>query len=132
MQQFSVRTSSRCEFVPITAQIRSVVRESGVEHGICVVFCPHTTAGLTVNENADPDVARDLVYILQRLVPEDDPGYRHMEGNSQSHVLASLMGCSLSLIIENGDLKLGTWQGVYLAEFDGPRTRKVYVKLISG
>ncbi|NLM68694.1 MAG: YjbQ family protein [Firmicutes bacterium] len=129
MEQFSVRTNSRYEFVPITAQIRSLVRDSGVNQGICVVFCPHTTAGLTINENADPDAARDMIYILEKLVPADDPGYRHMEGNSQAHVLASLMGSSLNLIIDNGELQLGTWQGIYLAEFDGPRTRKVYVQI---
>ena len=84
---------------------------------------------MTVNQNADPDAAWDVIYILEKLVPADDPGYRHMEGNSQAHVLASLMGSSLNLIIDNGELQLGTWQGIYLAEFDGPRTRKVYVQI---
>jgi len=130
MEQFTVRTSNRCELVPITAQIQSIVRSSGIKTGVCVVFCPHTTAGLTINENADPDVARDMVYQLQKLVPASDPGYRHSEGNSAAHILASLMGSSVHLLVENGTLQLGTWQGVYLAEFDGPRTRKVWVQLI--
>lgn len=129
MEQFSVRTSNRCELISITQQIRSLVSRSGVEEGICVVFCPHTTAALTVNENADPDVAHDMIYKLQQLVPHNDPQYKHAEGNSAAHVQASLLGCSLNLIIANGELKLGTWQGVYLAEFDGPRTRKVYVQI---
>jgi len=130
VEQFSVRTTSRCELVPVTAQVRSIVRNAGVESGACVVFCPHTTAGLTINENADPDVARDIVYMLQKLVPADDPGYRHLEGNSAAHILASLVGSSVHLMVENGGLKLGTWQGVFLVEFDGPRTRKVWVQVI--
>lgn len=130
VEQFTVGTTSRCELVQITAQIRAVVRNAGVESGVCVVYCPHTTAGLTINENADPDVVRDMVYQLQKLVPADDPGYKHLEGNSAAHILASLLGSSAHLIIENGDLKLGTWQGVFLAEFDGPRTRKVWVQIV--
>ena len=130
MEQFTVRTTGRCQLIPITAQIRIIVHNSGITSGVCVVFCPHTTAGLTINENADPDVARDMVYQLQRLVPADDPEYKHVEGNSAAHILASLTGSSVHLLIENGALQLGTWQGIYLAEFDGPRERKVWVQIV--
>jgi len=130
VEQFTVRTTGRCQLIPITAQIRSIVHNSGITSGVCVVFCPHTTAGLTINENADPDVARDMVYQLQRLVPADDPEYKLVEGNSAAHILASLTGSSVHLLIENGALQLGTWQGIYLAEFDGPRERKVWVQIV--
>ncbi|NLM26508.1 MAG: YjbQ family protein [Firmicutes bacterium] len=131
MEQFSVETRHRCQLIPITSEIRRIVRQSQVKEGICVVFCPHTTAGLTINENADPDVAKDLVYLLEKIVPANDPNYRHLEGNTAAHMQASLLGSSVHLIISDGELKLGTWQGVYFAEFDGPRIRKVYVQIIS-
>ncbi|HCX64546.1 MAG TPA: hypothetical protein DHN33_04985, partial [Eubacteriaceae bacterium] len=101
---------------------------SGVENGIVTVFVPHTTAGITINENADPDVVKDILYSLGKIVPEDQ-NFAHLEGNSTGHIKASLMGSSVSLIVEDNHLKTGTWQGIYLCEFDGPRTRKVYVKV---
>jgi len=131
VEQFSVETRHRCQLIPMTSEIRRIVRQSQVKEGICVVFCPHTTAGLTINENADPDVAKDLVYLLEKIVPANDPNYRHLEGNTAAHMQASLLGSSVHLIISDGELKLGTWQGVYFAEFDGPRIRKVYVQIIS-
>ncbi len=129
MKQFSVRTNSRSVLVPVTYQVESIVRESKINSGICVVFCPHTTAGLTINENADPDVAHDLLYKLDQLISWEDQNYRHLEGNSAAHLKASLMGSSVTLIIEKGQLQLGTWQDIYFAEFDGPRSRKLFVKI---
>ena len=114
MEQFSVETRHRCQLIPITSEIRRIVRQSQVKEGICVVFCPHTTAGLTINENADPDVAKDLVYLLEKIVPANDPNYRHLEGNTAAHMQASLLGSSVHLIISDGELKLGTWQGFIL------------------
>jgi len=128
--ELPVRTGSRTELVDITADVREVVRKSGVASGLCLVFCPHTTAGLTINENADPDVVRDIIKETGKLVPADD-GYRHSEGNSDAHIKSSLFGPSLQFIVEGGDLLLGTWQGVYFCEFDGPRSRKVYVKVFA-
>jgi secondary thiamine-phosphate synthase enzyme len=124
-----VRTDSRTQLKDITPEIKECVRKSGVKNGICVVFVPHTTAGVTINENADPDVKRDILYEINKVIPFED-GYRHMEGNSAAHIKASLFGFSEHLIIENGSLVLGTWQNVYFCEFDGPRNRKVYVKII--
>lgn len=127
--EYPVRTTEAQQFVDITGLVRKAVNESGVEDGIAVVFVPHTTAGVTINENADPDVVKDILAALSKTYPEQN-GYLHAEGNSHAHIKASLMGCSCSIIIENGNLKLGTWQGVYFCEFDGPRNRKVYVKTI--
>jgi len=115
----------------ITADVRKTVRESAVSGGICHVFVPHTTAGLTINENADPDVVRDIERHMSKLVPEDG-GYSHGEGNSDGHIKSSLFGASLALIVEGGDIVLGQWQAVYFCEFDGPRTRKVYIKTVKG
>ena len=125
---FEVSTSSRSQMVDITSKVREAVRGSGVSGGICVVYVPHTTAGVTVNENADPAVAADILECLERLVPRGR--YRHREGNADSHIKASLMGFSLALPVEGGDLSLGTWQGVFLCEFDGPRRRRVRVEVI--
>jgi secondary thiamine-phosphate synthase enzyme len=105
------------------------VAESGVENGICVVFCPHTTAGITINENADPDVVHDILYGLDKAFP-DRREFRHFEGNSSAHLKASCMGSSVTVIVEKGKLVLGTWQGIYFCEFDGPRTRNFYVKVM--
>jgi secondary thiamine-phosphate synthase enzyme len=116
--------------VDITARVREMVRRSGISDGICIVYVPHTTAGITVNENADPAVVADILEHLGKLVPQGR--YRHREGNADSHIKASLMGFSLALILEGGDLELGTWQGVFLCEFDGPRRRRVWVKVIPG
>ncbi|MDR1615629.1 MAG: secondary thiamine-phosphate synthase enzyme YjbQ [Syntrophomonadaceae bacterium] len=115
----------------ITATIQETVRKSGVTDGICLVFCPHTTAGITINENADPDVVRDLLLGLDRAFP-DRPEFRHMEGNSAAHLKASAIGSSVTLIIKGGAPLLGTWQGVYFCEFDGPRRRQYYVKVTEG
>ena len=106
--------------------------EASIRSGSVVVYVPHTTAGVTINENADPDVVHDMLLTLKRLVPKDSPGYRHGEGNSDSHVKASMMGSSCQVLVEQGRLVLGTWQGVYLCEFDGPRTRSVHVQVLRG
>ena len=124
-----LRTNKSDEMIDITDILRKEVRDSGVESGLLFVFIPHTTAGISINENADRDVKRDILYKLDKLVPEDE-GYLHFEGNSHSHIKASLMGFSETILIEDSDLKLGTWQGVYFCEFDGPRTRKFYTKII--
>lgn len=129
LKQFSVRTSNRCEMIDITGQIRSILKESGYQSGTCQVYVPHTTAGVTINENADPDVPRDILATLERLVPLHG-NYRHSEGNSDAHMKASLMGSSQTVFFENGNLILGTWQSLFFCEFDGPRNRSVFVKLI--
>ncbi|PKO23448.1 MAG: hypothetical protein CVU38_04020 [Chloroflexi bacterium HGW-Chloroflexi-1] len=130
MVRLQIRTSFHAELVDITAEVRRVVRESGVQQGVCHAFVPHTTAGLTLNENCDPTVAEDILMVLDKLVPWRG-GYRHAEGNAAAHVKASLLGNSLTVFIENGALALGTWQGLYLGEFDGPRQRQVWVKVVS-
>jgi len=130
MKSFSVRTDERVEMMDITAQIRAAVKESRIRNGICHVFVPHTTAAVTINENADPAVPRDIIMGLNKMVPFGDPQYNHMEGNSDAHIKASLIGSSEMVIIENGGLVLGTWQSVFFCEFDGPRTRKVLVKIL--
>jgi len=129
IKRLDIRTNKRNELVDITHGIRRLVRESGVKGGICVIFCPHTTAGLTVNENADPSVRIDISEHLSSLVPENK-NYKHLEGNADSHIKSVMVGQSLSLIIENGDIVLGTWQGVFFCEFDGPRNRYVLVKIL--
>ncbi|MEN6519554.1 MAG: secondary thiamine-phosphate synthase enzyme YjbQ [Armatimonadota bacterium] len=126
MTSFTVKTNRRVEFIDITDRVAQAIRESGVTDGVATVFVPHTTAGVTINENADPSVVRDI--LLDRLVPADGD-YTHSEGNSDAHIKASMMGFSLQVIVENGRPALGTWQGIYFTEFDGPRSRKVWVKL---
>lgn len=126
---YSIRTGKSQEFIDITHVIREEVSRSGVRDGIAVAFVPHTTAGITINENADPDVVHDIISSLEKAFPEKGD-YHHFEGNSHAHIKASLTGSSCNLIIENGKLKLGTWQGVYFCEFDGPRSRKIYIKVI--
>ena len=128
IQRLSARTSSRTQFVDMTREVQDAVKSSGVTDGICTVFVPHTTAGITINENADPDVTRDIIDTLNKLVPES-AHYRHAEGNADSHVKASMMGFSVDVFVENGRLVLGTWQAIYLCEFDGPRNRQVYVRV---
>ncbi len=118
-------------FYNITAAALEAVAQSGIENGVCVVYCPHTTAGITINENADPDVVRDMLLGLDRAFP-DRAEFRHAEGNSAAHLKASCMGSSVTVVIENGRLVLGTWQGIYFCEFDGPRRRTVYVKILPG
>ena len=129
MKQFSVRTTSQFEMIDITNQVKSVLREGSVKSGICYVFVPHTTAAVTINENADPSVPRDIIMELDKVIPLHD-NYRHMEGNSAAHIKSSLIGSSEAVFIEDGQLILGTWQSLFFCEFDGPRTRKFYVKLI--
>ncbi len=128
MTKFTVRTNARCEMIDITDKIETLVRESGLRDGICHVFVPHTTAALTINENADPDVPRDILDSLDRVVPLSNR-YRHAEGNAAAHVKASLLGASQTVFVENGRLVLGTWQSLFFCEFDGPRTREVLVGL---
>ncbi|HSV26588.1 MAG TPA: secondary thiamine-phosphate synthase enzyme YjbQ [Sedimentisphaerales bacterium] len=128
-KQFPVRTSHRCQMRDITSEVASAVRESGIRSGDVVVFCPHTTAAITINENADPSVTHDILLTLGEMVPELRKGYQHSEGNSDAHVKSSLIGCSETIIIENGSLVLGTWQGIYFCEFDGPRSRSVIVQV---
>lgn len=129
MEQLAVKTHKQCELRDITSQIQGVVKESGVKDGMCCVFIPHTTAGITINENADPDVIRDILMELDRMVPRED-GYAHGEGNSAAHIKSSMVGCSQTVLIEEGRLGLGTWQSLFFCEFDGPRSRKVWVKVI--
>jgi len=128
IHKFNVRTKSRVEFIDITPQVREIVRESGVKEGVCYVFAPHTTAAITINENADPDVVRDIIYELNKVIPFEDR-YAHVEGNSAAHIKSTLVGASELVFIEDGDLLLGTWQAIYLCEFDGPRTRRIFVKV---
>jgi secondary thiamine-phosphate synthase enzyme len=130
MDTLEVRTRQRTELVDITDSVRQAVRRGGVRQGVCVVYCPHTTAAVTVNENADPDVAHDMLAWLNRAIPKHQPDFRHGEGNSDAHVKASLVGPSVTLLIEDNDLVLGRWQGVYFCEFDGPRTRSVRVQTL--
>lgn len=127
----SVSTSAHSQFVNVTGLVREAVDESGIQSGIATVFVSHTTAGITINENADPDVTRDLLYILDEKIPWDDPAYRHFEGNTAAHMKASMMGNSTQVIFEDGRLLLGTWQGIYFCEFDGPRQRKIFIKITS-
>lgn len=124
-----IATHKKQELIDITNLVRSEVVRNNIKDGIAVVFVPHTTAGVTINENADPDVVDDILLSLNKSFPELRE-FRHMEGNSDAHIKASLFGASSTIIIENGDLKLGTWQGIYLCEFDGPRNRNIYIKII--
>ena len=128
MRRFSIRTQ-REGFSDITREVAQAVRESGIQSGICLVYCPHTTAAITVNENADPDVVRDLLFALRETFP-DRPEFRHAEGNSAAHLKSSALGCDQMLPVEGGRLVLGTWQGIYFCEFDGPRTREFFVQVV--
>ncbi|MDZ7333298.1 MAG: secondary thiamine-phosphate synthase enzyme YjbQ [candidate division KSB1 bacterium] len=127
--EYSISTSSRTELVNIDHLIREAIAESGVKDGICCVFVPHTTAGIIINENTDPNVAVDILKELNKTIPFNDH-YAHVEGNSAAHIKSSLVGCSISIIIENGRPKFGTWQSVFFCEFDGPRRRKVWIKVL--
>jgi len=131
MQEFAVKTRARAELVNITRQVAGAVKTAKVTDGLVTVFVPHTTAGVTINENADPDVVRDMLMQFERIAPPD-AGYAHAEGNSDSHVKSSLVGPSLTVIVANGKLVLGTWQGIYFCEFEGPRSRRYYVKVVAG
>ena len=129
MEKINVSTGRRTEFVEITSKVEEVVKKSGIKNGICFIYVPHTTCGLTINENADPSVKKDIINKLEEIVPENGR-YSHMEGNADAHIKSSIVGHSLTVFIENGNLQLGTWQGIFVCEFDGPRTRQVWVKII--
>jgi secondary thiamine-phosphate synthase enzyme len=129
IQTFQVRTSKKTEFIDITRSVQEAVKKTGVEEGICFIFIPHTTAAVTINENADPSVSQDILMELNRVVPFQDR-YQHLEGNSPAHIKASLIGCSQTVLVESGKLVLGTWQGIFFCEFDGPRNRKVHVEVM--
>jgi secondary thiamine-phosphate synthase enzyme len=128
-KEFRVSTRSRTEMIDITGQVETTVREAGVRNGDVVVFCPHTTAAITINENADPSVVHDILLALDEMLPRSNPGYRHSEGNSDAHGKSSLVGCSEQVLIKDGGLVLGTWQAIYFCEFDGPRSRRVIVQV---
>ena len=123
-----VASSKHSELIDVTARVTPLVKAAGLKDGLCTVFSPHTTAAVTINENADPDVQRDLLFALERAVPNE--GFHHGEGNSDAHTKVSMVGPSVTVIVEDGALKLGTWQGIYLCEFDGPRRRTLYVQLL--
>ncbi|MDY6862526.1 MAG: secondary thiamine-phosphate synthase enzyme YjbQ [Thermodesulfobacteriota bacterium] len=131
MEQLGVNTNNRVELVDITPLVRGLVEKSGVEYGVCYIYVPHTTAAVTINESADPSVARDIESELNKLIPFN-ASFSHMEGNSDAHIKSTLVGCSKTIFIQNGSLFLGTWQGIFFCEFDGPRKRKVYVKIVKG
>jgi|TARA_B100000315_G_scaffold260938_1_gene328014 secondary thiamine-phosphate synthase enzyme len=131
MITFTVTTHKRTDFIDITGQVQDEVSKSGVESGIITIYVPHTTCGVIINENADPHVVDDIQMQLEKLVPFE-AGYKHREQNSDSHIKVAMTGSSETVIIENGQLVLGTWQGIMLCDFDGPRTRKVYLKILSG
>ena len=129
MQSFSVRTQKHTQFLDITREVQTAVSKSGVKNGLATVFVPHTTAGITINENADPDVVSDLANALATAIPWE-AHYKHSEGNAAAHAKASLMGSSVQIIVEAGLLRLGTWQAIYFCEFDGPRSRDVWIQVI--
>lgn len=129
MYEIEINTTEQVQFVDITQRIEDIVKKNEFENGICTVFVPHTTAAVTINENADPDVSTDMIKEINKIVPFSDK-YRHFEGNSAAHIKSSMIGASETIIIENRKLKLGRWQGIYICEFDGPRKRKIWVKSI--
>ena len=129
VETFQVKTSAKADFIDITRSVQEAIQKLEIKDGICFVFVPHTTAAITINENADPSVPRDIMMELNKIVPFQDR-YQHSEGNSAAHIKASLLGPSQALFVESGKLVLGTWQGIFFCEFDGPRSRKVYVKAI--
>lgn len=131
MEKLKISSNKRVELLDITAQVQETVSKSGINKGICFVFCPHTTAGLTINENADPSVRSDIIDAMNKFIPLN-AGYAHAEGNADSHVKSSLFGSSLTIFFEGSKLALGTWQGVYFCESDGPRSREVWVKAMEG
>ncbi len=128
-EDFGITTKSRNQMIDITSQVRSLVTQSGITNGDAIIFCSHTTAAITINENADPDVPHDMLMTFEELIPKLRPGYRHDEGNSDSHCKSSLVGCSEQILICDGSPELGTWQGIFFCEFDGPRNRKVTVQI---
>ncbi|MHB2154892.1 secondary thiamine-phosphate synthase enzyme YjbQ [Calditrichota bacterium GD2] len=131
MVKLDIRSTSRTEMIDITHEVQKVVTDSGLQSGLAVILVPHTTAAVTINENADPTVQRDILYEINKVIPFED-GYHHFEGNSAAHIKSSLFGSSQTIIVENGQLQLGTWQGIYFCEFDGPRNRKIWIQLVPG
>ena len=131
MEEIQIKTRNRIEMIDITPLVNAVVNKSGVKNGVCIVFIPHTTAAITINENADPDVMHDILAELNKIIPLQD-NYRHGEGNSAAHIKSTVTGCSQTVLIENGTLQLGTWQSLFLCEFDGPRNRKAWIKIVKG
>jgi len=129
VESIQIKTGRRVEFLDITSRVQAAVKQSGITSGVCHVFVPHTTAGVTINENADPDVIRDIIRELDKIVPLED-NYAHAEGNSAAHLKSSLMGCAQQVLIEDGRLALGTWQSLFFCEFDGPRSRSVWVEIV--
>lgn len=129
LKEITIKTNTQTQILDITTQVQKVVGESGITEGLCCVFVPHTTAGVTINENADPSVKQDIVMELNKVIPFDD-NYSHLEGNSAAHIKASIIGSSVNIPVKNNYLLLGTWQGICFCEFDGPRTRKFYVKIM--
>jgi len=128
-KDFRVSSKQRNQMIDITSQVDSAVGQSGITDGDAIVYCPHTTAAVTINENADPSVSHDILLTLEELVPHHRPGYRHSEGNSDAHCKSSIIGCSEQILIKDKSLDLGTWQGIFFCEFDGPRSRKVVVQI---
>ena len=131
IQILNLKTSKYIEFVDITSEVREYIQKQCLKEGIVIVYTPHTTAGITINENADPAVTLDIEEFIKRRIPHEG-FFKHMEGNSPSHIMSSLFSASETFIVDNGELLLGTWQGIYFCEFDGPRNRKVYIKIIEG
>jgi secondary thiamine-phosphate synthase enzyme len=129
LKEITIQTNTQTQILDITAQVEKVLSESGIAEGLCCVFVPHTTAGVTINENADPSVKQDIVMELNKVIPFND-NYSHLEGNSAAHIKASIIGSSVNIPLKNNNLLLGTWQGICFCEFDGPRTRKYFVKII--
>ena len=129
--QLTVKTHAQTELIDITASIQDAIQKSGLQQGICFVYVPHTTAAVTINESADPSVKSDMLKVLNQVIPWE-AGYRHMEGNSPAHIKTTLVGASETIAVERGNLVLGTWQGIFFCEFDGPRTRKVNITLVPG
>lgn len=130
IERITIHTTGRRQLLDITSQVSTVLKKSGIAEGLCIVFTPHTTAAITINENADPDVQSDILGKLASVFPQQD-NYRHAEGNSDAHVKSSLIGCSEMIIVSGGELQLGTWQGIYFCEFDGPRRREFLIKLMA-
>ena len=128
MQEIEISTTEQVQFFDITDKVQNAIGEEKIDKGICTIFIPHTTAAVTINENADPDVSTDMIKEINKIVPFSD-NYRHFEGNSAAHIKSSMIGTSETVIVENGKLKLGRWQGIYFCEFDGPRRRKIWVKV---
>lgn len=128
-KDFHISTKSRNQMIDITGEVSSIVGQSGVTCGDVIVYCPHTTAAVTINENADPSVPHDILLVLEKLAPRSMQGYQHSEGNSDAHCKSTLVGCSKQILLRDGDLELGTWQGIFFCEFDGPRSRKVLVQV---